>query len=153
MRPDLDTARPVAFGPVNAHAARRVLRRVPLLRESSAGAGQSFVPAEPGHPQARRCPARWTRAIGSERQLQRPALAAAVKSFCNSARLRIGSYDPLARLMAEVAPEWKAARCRSAIEAAILADATLKNSVISDAHGVLTDFVLTLAASRQKKVA
>lgn len=96
---------------------------------------------------------RWARAMAHERKLRGPALAAAVKQLCFSTRPSIGSYDPFARLLSEVVGAWTAPRCRTAIAAALTADAALKNTTISDEQGILTDFVLTLAASRQKKAA
>ncbi len=48
---------------------------------------------------------------------------------------------------ARVAPNWPAGRLRLALRAALAADQALKETRISDERGVLTDLVLTLAAS------
>ncbi len=96
---------------------------------------------------------RWARATAEEKKIRDRVLAEAVKKLCFATRPQIGSYDPFARLLGEVVGRWPAARCRGAIAAALAADAALKNTTISDEAGILTDFVLTLAISRQKKAA
>lgn len=93
---------------------------------------------------------RWARATAAQRRIRDRALADAVKSFCLSARPRVGSYEPFARLIAEVAPHWSGARCRAAIAAALTADIALKNTTISDDEGIVTDFALTVAGLRER---
>ena len=96
---------------------------------------------------------RWARASYRDRKLRGNQLVEGVRQLCFSTRLRIGSYQPFARLVGDVIGKWTMARCRTAIAAAAAADAALKNTTISDDVGVLSDFVLTLAASRPQKVA
>jgi len=91
---------------------------------------------------------RWARATASQRRIRDRVLATAVKEFCMSTRPRVGSYEPFARMIAEVAPHWSGTRCSAAIAAALTADAALKNTTISDSEGILTDFVLTVAGTK-----
>jgi len=95
----------------------------------------------------------WARMTAEQRRVQGRALAEAVKKLCFTTRPGVGSYDPFARLVTEVVAQWPASRCRAAVAAALTADTALKNTTISDDQGIITDFVLTLAASRQKKAA
>ncbi|HEX3926922.1 MAG TPA: DNA polymerase III subunit delta [Gemmatimonadales bacterium] len=95
----------------------------------------------------------WARTTAEERRLRDRALAEAVKRLCFTARPGVGSYDPAARLIAEVAGRWPIARTRAAIAATLAADVALKNTTISDEAGIVTDLVLTLAASRIQKAA
>jgi len=96
----------------------------------------------------------WARAMARERRLRGRALAAAIKSDCLFAtRPMVGSYGPFADLVAEVVGQWPGRRVAHAVRATLMADVALKNTTISTEEGILTDLVLTLAASRPRKAA
>ncbi len=88
-----------------------------------------------------------------DRKIRGRPLAEAVKNLCFERRPSVGSYDPFSRMIAENAPRWNDERIARAIAAALTADIALKNTTVSDPQGILTDLVLTLAATRQKKAA
>ena len=96
---------------------------------------------------------RWARATAEARKIRDRALAEAVKRLCFERRPGVGSYDPFARLVAEVAGRWSLPRLEAAVASTLTADTSLKSTTISDEAGVLTDLILTLAASRAKKAA
>lgn len=96
---------------------------------------------------------RWARATAEARKIRDRALAEAVKRLCFERRPGVGSYDPFTRLVAEVAGRWSLPRLEAAVASTLTADASLKSTTISDEVGVLTDLILTLAASRAKKAA
>ncbi|MEP6591339.1 MAG: DNA polymerase III subunit delta [Gemmatimonadota bacterium] len=96
---------------------------------------------------------RWARATAEARKLRDRALSEAVKRLCFERRPGVGSYDPFSRLVAEVAGRWPLPRLESAVAATLAADTSLKSTTISDEVGVLTDLILTLAATRAKKAA
>ncbi len=54
------------------------------------------------------------------------------------------SWSEEARRWARWAPDWPAGRIRAALRAAVVADAALKNTIITDERGVLTDLVLRI---------
>lgn len=96
----------------------------------------------------------WARGTARERRLRGRALAAAVKSDCLFAtRPMVGSYGPFADLVAEVVGQWPGRRLSLAVRATLMADVALKSTTISDEEGILTDLMLTLAASRPRKAA
>ncbi|MEO5799172.1 MAG: DNA polymerase III subunit delta [Gemmatimonadales bacterium] len=96
---------------------------------------------------------RWARATAEARKIRDRALAEAVKRLCFERRPGVGSYDPFTRLVAEVVGRWSLPRLEAAVASALTADASLKSTTISDEVGVLTDLILTLAATRAKKAA
>lgn len=96
---------------------------------------------------------RWARANAEERKLRGPALASAIKKFCSDKWLPVGNYGRFSELVAQVVNRWSLTRLDSAVQAALNADLALKNTTISTEDGILTDLVLTLAASRARKVA
>lgn len=96
---------------------------------------------------------RWTRATAEARRIRDRALAEQVKSFCFRARPAVGGYDPMSRLMADVVGRWSLPRLRTALAATLAADTALKSTTISDEGGIVTDLVLTLAASRARRAA
>jgi DNA polymerase-3 subunit delta len=98
---------------------------------------------------------RWTRDVAErDKALRGGALAARVKkNLLLKVYPRLGSYDPVARLMSDVVAHWPPARLASATAALLHADMALKNSTISNAGGIVTDLVLTVAASRVRKAA
>ena len=96
---------------------------------------------------------RWARATAEARKIRDRALAEAVKRLCLERRPGVGSYDPFTRLVADVVGRWSLARTEAAVASTLAADVSLKSTTISDDTGVLTDLILTLAASRAKKAA
>lgn len=96
---------------------------------------------------------RWARATAEARRIRDRALAEAVKRLCFDRRPGVGSYDPFTRLVAEVTGRWSLHRLGLAVASTLAADVSLKSTTISDEVGVLTDLILTLAASRAKKAA
>lgn len=96
---------------------------------------------------------RWARATAEARKLRDRPLAEAVKRLCFDRRPTVGSYDPFTKLVAEVVGCWSLPRLEAVVASTLAADASLKSTTISDATGVLTDLILTLAASRAKKAA
>ena len=75
------------------------------------------------------------------------------QKFCFEMRPLVGSYGPFTDLVANVVDRWTLPRLDAAVQAALTADLALKNTTISTEDGILTDLVLTLAASRARKVA
>jgi DNA polymerase-3 subunit delta len=97
---------------------------------------------------------RWARATAEQERIRDAALASRIKSgLLFKGKYNVGSYDLMARLLAQVMGRWALARLRAAIAAALDADIALKNTTISDEGGILTDLVLTLGASRARQVA
>lgn len=96
---------------------------------------------------------RWARATALDREIRGRALADVVRKFCFDRRPVVGSYDPFSRLIGETVGRWPDARIAQAIAATLRADIALKNTTVSDGGGIVTDLVLTLAATRQKKAA
>jgi DNA polymerase-3 subunit delta len=95
----------------------------------------------------------WGRATAEAKRIKGPALAQAVKSLCFECRPMVGSYDPFARLIGEVVGRWSLARIDRAVRATLAADVALKSTTISGEEAILTDLVLSLAASRTRKAA
>jgi DNA polymerase-3 subunit delta len=96
----------------------------------------------------------WARATAEQDRVRDVALAARIKSdLLFKVRPRVGSYDLVAKMFAQVVGRWPILRLRAAIAAALDADIALKNTTISDEGGILTDLVLTLGASRARQVA
>ncbi|HEY4100510.1 MAG TPA: DNA polymerase III subunit delta [Gemmatimonadales bacterium] len=96
---------------------------------------------------------RWARVTAERRKIRDRALAEQVKSFCFANRPGVGSYGPFAQLAGAVVGRWPLARLRAATAATLQADVALKATRISDEAGVVTDLVLSLAASRIKRAA
>jgi DNA polymerase III delta subunit len=97
---------------------------------------------------------RWARATAERHRIRDAALATRVKNeLLFKVRASVGSYDPVARLMAEVVGRWSEPRIRAATRAALQADIALKSTTISDEAGIVTDMVLTIAATRARKAA
>ena len=95
----------------------------------------------------------WGRATAEAKRIKGPALAQAVKSLCFECRPMVGSYDPFARLIGEVVGRWSLPRIDRAVRATLAADVALKSTTISGEEAILTDLVLSLAASRSRKAA
>ena len=97
---------------------------------------------------------RWARVTATESNARGPALAERIKrDLLFKVRARVGGYDSVARLAAEVVERWPLSRITAAMTAALDADVALKNTTISSPDGIVTDLVLTLGASRAKKAA
>lgn len=98
---------------------------------------------------------RWARAMAEgNKQLRGGLLATRVKNdLLFKIRAGVGSYDPFARLVSEVVSRWSPARLETATAAVLQADIALKGNTISGEGGLVTDLVLTLAASRARKAA
>ena len=97
---------------------------------------------------------RWARATAERNKSRGAVLAKTVKfELLFKVRPRIGSYDTFAAVVGEVVGRWSPARLTAAIAATLHADAMLKNTMISDEEGIVTDLVLTLAMSRVKRAA
>ena len=129
----------------------RALTLVPKLLEMTGVSGVSLVSLLGTSLLA----VRWARDLArSNKELRSDALAARVKSdLLFKIRPRVGSYDPFARLVGDVVGRWPPARLETAIAAALHADIALKSNTISDQGGIVTDLVLTIAASRTRKAA
>jgi DNA polymerase-3 subunit delta len=95
----------------------------------------------------------WARAVARRRDLRGRPLINAVKQCCFDTRPLVGSYGPFADLIGGVVAEWPMRRVAVAVRAALAADVALKSTTISTEEGILTDLVLTLAASRIRKAA
>lgn len=97
----------------------------------------------------------WTRDVaGAKKDLRGAALARTVKNeLLFKIRPRVGSYDSFAALAADVVANWSPARLTSAIAATLDADIALKGTTISNTEGIVTDLVLSIAASRARKAA
>jgi DNA polymerase III subunit delta len=97
----------------------------------------------------------WARDMaGANKELRGGMLANRVKNeLLFKIRPRVGSYDPVARLVSEVVGNWPPERLAAATAAVLLADIALKGNTISDPEGIVTDLVLTIAASRTRKAA
>lgn len=96
---------------------------------------------------------RWAREL-ARKKVRGSVLAAQIKNeLLFKLRVRVGSYDPFANLIADVVGEWTPSRINAALAAALDADMAIKSSIISDTEGVVTDLVLSIAASRVRKAA
>ncbi|MGH7582663.1 MAG: DNA polymerase III subunit delta [Gemmatimonadales bacterium] len=128
----------------------RALALVPRLLETSGVSGVNLVQLLGGALLV----LRWARAVFDERGGRGGALATQIRNdLLFKVRPRVGSYDALARISAEVAPAWPAMRLRAATRAALDADIALKNSTISDQAGIVSDLVLALAISATRRAA
>jgi DNA polymerase III delta subunit len=97
---------------------------------------------------------RWARATAERRRIRDAALARVVKSdLLFKVRPGVGSYDPFAQVVGEVVGRWSQERLTTAIAATLYADVALKATTISGDAGIVTDLVLTLAASRARRAA
>ncbi len=95
----------------------------------------------------------WARATAEARRVKGTALAGMVKKLCFEMRPMVGSYDPFSRLIGEVVGRWSLPRIDQAVRATLAADVALKSTTVSGEEAILTDLVLTLAASRTRKAA
>jgi DNA polymerase III delta subunit len=95
----------------------------------------------------------WARATAEARKIRGRPLAEAIKQQLFQVRPMVGNYTAFATTAAEVVPAWSLARITAAVQATLAADVSLKSTTISNEEGILTDLVLTLAASRKKKAA
>lgn len=128
----------------------RALRVLPRLLELSGVSGVSLVSLLG----TSLLLVKWARETVQQRRLQRGAIAEAVKrQVLFPLRVRVGSYDPLSRLIAQVVGDWSEQRIRTALRAALDADIALKSSTISDENGIMTDLILTLSTATQRRAA
>jgi DNA polymerase-3 subunit delta len=95
----------------------------------------------------------WGRATAEARKIRGRPLAEAIKSQLFQVRPLVGNYNAFATTAAEAVPAWSLPRIAAAVRATLAADVTLKSTNISGEEGILTDLVLTLAATRKKKAA
>lgn len=96
----------------------------------------------------------WTRSFARARRLRGGALIGPLMREClYPNRPLVGDYQSFARVASEVVAEWPLERIRLAVRAALAADVALKSTTISDEEGILTDLVLQLAASHNRKAA
>lgn len=95
----------------------------------------------------------WARHAAKSRRLRGRALASAVRQLCFDTRPMVGSYGPFAELVSEVVGQWPARRLGLAVRLTLAADVSLKSTTISTEEGILTDLMLSLAASRPRKAA
>jgi hypothetical protein len=96
----------------------------------------------------------WSRATAEKHRIRDAPLAARIKQdLLFKGRPGVGSYDPFARLAAEVIGRWSLPRIGAAVSTALRADMALKNTTISDDAGIMIDLVLALAASGPRKAA
>lgn len=96
----------------------------------------------------------WARATARQRRIRGRALAQALLREClYPSRPLVGNYQGFADLVSEVVAAWPLARITDAVRATLAADVALKSTTISDEEGILTDLVLTLAATKTRKAA
>jgi DNA polymerase-3 subunit delta len=95
----------------------------------------------------------WGRATAESRKIRGRPLAEAIKSQLFQVRPMVGNYGAFASTAAEAVPAWSLSRIAAAVRAALAADVALKSTTISSEEGILTDLILTLAATRKKKAA
>jgi DNA polymerase-3 subunit delta len=128
----------------------RALMLVPRLLESPGVSGVKLVTALGTSLLA----LRWARATAERHRIRDAVLATRIKTdLLFTARPSVGSYDPAAKLLAQVVARWSLPRLQAAAAAALDADIALKSTTISDEAGILTDLVLVLGASRVKQAA
>jgi DNA polymerase-3 subunit delta len=129
----------------------RALALVPKLLETTGVSGVNLV----GLLGTSLLALRWARnAAERKKQLRGASLATSVKNdLLFKVRPRVGSYDPFAHLIGDVVSRWSPARLETAIAAVLRADIALKGNTISDPGGIVTDLVLTIAATRTRKAA
>ena len=97
---------------------------------------------------------RWARATAERTKTRGPQLASTVKrDLLFKLRPGVGSYDAFVNVVGDVVGRWSQARIAAALAATLTADVALKGTTISDEGGIVTDLVLTLAASRVRKAA
>ncbi len=95
----------------------------------------------------------WARHAAKQRGLRGNALTSAVRQLCFDTRPMVGSYGPFAEIVSEVVGQWPARRIALAVRLTLAADVSLKSTTISTEEGIVTDLMLTLAASRPRKAA
>ncbi len=96
----------------------------------------------------------WARATARSRRIRGRSLSQALLREClYPSRPLVGNYQSFASLVAKVVAEWPLARTAAAVRATLAADVALKSTTISNEEGILTDLVLTLAASKTRKAA
>ncbi len=130
--------------------AGRALSLVPRLLETTGVSGVKLVT----HMGTSLLVMRWARATAEKNKIRDAALANAVKrDLLFKVRPQVGSYESFVRVVGDVVGRWSQARITAAIAATLRADMALKGTTISDEEGIVTDLVLTLAASRARKAA
>ena len=95
----------------------------------------------------------WARATAEARKIRGGALIRPMWDEPLKLRPMVGNYSTFTKVVADVVPAWSLPRIAAAIHATLAADIALKSTTISSEEGILTDLVLTLAASRKKKAA
>ncbi len=96
----------------------------------------------------------WARATARQRKSRGGTLAQQVtREVLYPTRPLVGNYATFATLVSEVVAEWPLSRITAAVRATLAADVALKSTTVSDEEGILTDLVLTLAASKTRKAA
>lgn len=96
----------------------------------------------------------WLRAIARARKLRGEKLINPLMREClYPNRPLVGDYQSFARVAVEVVGDWPLERIRQAVRATLAADVALKSTTISDEEGILTDLILQLAATRNRKAA
>lgn len=96
----------------------------------------------------------WLRAVARARRLRGGALINPLMREClYPNRPLVGDYQSFARVAVEVVAEWPLERVRQAVRATLAADVALKSTTISDEEGILTDLILQLAATKNRKAA
>jgi DNA polymerase-3 subunit delta len=95
----------------------------------------------------------WARGYAERERRKGRALVQPVKQLCFDTRPVVGSYMTFATLAGEVVGRWSLPRIAKAVRATLAADVALKNTTISDPQAIVTDLMLTLAASRKKRAA
>jgi len=128
----------------------RALRLLPRLLETSGNTAVSLV-ALLG---TSLLVLRWARLTARKQNLRGTALAGRIKTgLLFPMRLRVGSYDTFAAMIAGVVEQWPLSRLKPASRAALEADLALKNTTISTPEGIMTDLVLAIAATGSKPAA
>jgi DNA polymerase-3 subunit delta len=96
----------------------------------------------------------WIRAVARDRRLRGGALLPIIMREClYPNRPLVGDYQSFARTAVDVVADWPLARIRAGVRAVLASDVALKSTTISSEEGILTDLVLQLATSKNRKAA
>jgi DNA polymerase III delta subunit len=95
----------------------------------------------------------WARARAERDRVKGRALAGKVREQLFSSRPVVGDYTSFAAVAGEVVGRWNQVRVARGVQAALAADVALKNTTISGEEAIVTDLMLTLAATRTRKAA
>lgn len=96
----------------------------------------------------------WLRAVARARRLRGGALINPLMREClYPNRPLVGDYQSFAKVAVEVVADWPLDRIRAAVRATLAADVALKSTTISDEEGIVTDLVLQLVATKNRKAA